>query len=139
MKVLLDTNVVLDVLLERQPWVRTSSAIWAACDQELLTGFISAAALTDVFYIARRVSGPQVAHRAVGVCLKAFDICPVTRETLEWALACPGNDFEDNVQVACAVLTDLDAVVTRDSGGFDSPPLPILSPAELLAQLGLSL
>lgn len=135
MNVLLDTNIVLDVLLNRHPWVTEASAIWAACDQGRLNGYVSASTITDIFYIARRASGLPTAHTAVRICLETFDVCAVSRQTLEQALALAGHDFEDNVQIACALLDGLDALVSRDKAGFAEASLPVLMPADLLSQL----
>jgi predicted nucleic acid-binding protein len=135
MRVLLDTNILLDVLLDRAPFVIDSSAIWAACDGGRLVGVIPASTLTDIFYIARRATDRATARLAVGLCLAAFDICPVDRMTIEQATALPGDDFEDNVQLACAIIAGLDAVVTRNDRDFNASPIPILTPAALLATL----
>jgi predicted nucleic acid-binding protein len=94
MRILLDTNIILDVLLNREPWVTVSSEIWTACDQGQLTGYIPASVLTDIFYIARRATDIATACVAVGLCLAAFAICPVDWQTLERAITLPGNDFE---------------------------------------------
>jgi predicted nucleic acid-binding protein len=133
--VLLDTNILLDVLLNRAPWVADSSAIWAACDEGRLDGFVPASALTDIFYIARRTTDIAIARVAVGLCLAAFAICPVDRQTLEYATTLPGSDFEDNVQLACAAIANLDAIVTRNPRDFTASPVPILMPAVILAQI----
>jgi hypothetical protein len=68
-------------------------------------------------------------------CLQTFEIIPVGRPELERADSLPGSDFEDNLQMACAALAKLDAIVTRDPSGFAGSPIPVLSPAELLAQV----
>ena len=138
MRVLLDTNILLDVLLDRAPWVTESSAIWGACDDGQLTGSIPASTLTDIFYIARRAVDVPTARIAVGLCLSAFEINSVDRRTLEQATLLPGNDFEDNVQIACALIAELDAIVTRNPGDFAAASIPVLTPAELLAQLPTS-
>lgn len=132
MKLLVDTNVILDVLLNRLPWVNDAKEIWLACDQGNAVGYVPASALTDIFYIARRATDLTKAHQAVRVCLDAFIICPVDRQTLEYAYSLPGNDFEDNLQVACAILAELDYILTRDPAGVASSPLPALSPSEWL-------
>jgi predicted nucleic acid-binding protein len=137
MRLLLDTNVLLDVLLNRDPWVTESSAVWRAHDEAHAVGHITACALADVFYIARRLTELETAHLAIDVLLAAFEICAVDRQVLEQAQALPGNDFEDNVQIACATLAGLDAIVTRDKSGFQGTTIPALTPAEILAQLGL--
>ena len=135
MLVLFDTNVVLDVLLQRQPWVIESKAVWQALDEQRVIGYITAAALTDVFYIARRATNLTVAHEAVQTCLETFQICTVDRQALEQAVALPGSDFEDNLHIACATIAGLDAIITRDKTGFKIAALSVLTPAELLAQL----
>lgn len=93
--VLLDTNVVLDVLLKRDPWLADSQAVWQASDDGLITGYLMAAALTDILYIARRLTGRDKARQAIVLCMTAFRICPVDRAVLEQALLLPGDDFED--------------------------------------------
>lgn len=138
MRVLIDTNVLLDVLLKRDPWVTQSSAVWQAHDDGQIVGYVMACALTDIFYVARRLTGLETAQAAVRICLEAFEICAVDRQALEQALSLAGNDFEDNLQTACASLGDIDAIVTRDEKGFQTASLLILAPEELITQLGQS-
>ncbi|GIK43166.1 MAG: DNA-binding protein [Chloroflexota bacterium] len=135
MRILLDTNVVLDVLLNREPWVIEAKALWQAHEDGNLVGYLTASTLTDIFYVARRLTSLDLAYRAIRLCFDTFEICPVDRQTLSLALNLPGTDFEDNLQVACARLTGLDAVVTRNSEDFKDAPVAILSPAEVLVQL----
>jgi len=88
MRVLLDTNVLLDVLLKRDPWVAESSAVWQAHDEGQIVGHVMACAIADIFYIARRLTALEIARTAVRI-------------------------FEDNLQIGCASLAGLDAIVTR--------------------------
>lgn len=94
-----------------------------------------ACTVADIFYIARRLVTLETARAAVRICLDAFEICPVGQQALEQAETLSGSDFEDNVQIACADIVGLDAIVTRDKRGFQSATIPVLTPAELLAQL----
>jgi predicted nucleic acid-binding protein len=136
MRVLFDTNVVLDVLLNRDPWVEQSSAVWRASDEGQVVAYITACAVADVFYIARRLTTLETARAAVRICLEAFEVCAVDLQALEHAEALPGSDFEDNLQIACSNLADLDAILTRDKEGFRATEIPVLTPPELLMQLG---
>jgi predicted nucleic acid-binding protein len=136
MRVLLDTNVLLDVLLKRDPWVTESSAVWQAHDEGQIIGHVMACAIADIFYIARRLTALETARTAVDICLEAFEICAVDHQALKQARALPGSDFEDNLQIACASLAGLDAIVTRDEKGFKVAAIPVLTPAELLTRLG---
>jgi predicted nucleic acid-binding protein len=135
MKVLIDVNVALDVILERRPWLDDSKAVWDACHQTRIVGHLVATGLTNLFYISRRIIGIEKARAAVGVCLATFDIIPVGRLELEQADAMAGSDLEDNLSLACAVSAGLDAIVTRDPRGFAGSPVLVRSPAELLAGL----
>ena len=136
MRILLDTNVVLDVLLRREPWVSEASAIWKANDDGRMVAYLMASALTDIFYIARRLVGLEAARAAVQTCLEAFEFCPVDRHTLERAHLLSGTDFEDNLQMVCAEIAQLDAIVTRDPGDFKNSTITALTPANVLARLG---
>ncbi|HZG69405.1 MAG TPA: PIN domain-containing protein [Herpetosiphonaceae bacterium] len=135
MNVLLDTNVVLDVLLKRDPWLADSQAVWQASDDGLITGYLMAAALTDIFYIARRLTGRDKARQAIVLCMTAFRICPVDRAVLEQALLLPGDDFEDAVQIAAAMHVGLDAIVTRNPTDFSGTPMLVMSPSTLIVRL----
>ncbi len=135
MQILMDTSVVLDVLLRRTPWQAEAALVWQAIDEGRVMGWLSASTLTDIFYIVRRASNLQAAQDCVRLCLKTFAIGTVNRATLEAAVDLPGTDFEDNLQIACATLAGLDAIVTRDQQGFRDSIIPTITPAELLATL----
>ncbi len=135
MRVLLDVNVLLDVLLKRMPWLPESEAVWQASDQVLVEGYIAATVVTNIFYITRRALGQADARDAVRACLDSFAVCTVDRAALEAALAMPGGDFEDNVLVACAQSMGLDGIVTRDQSGFTQAGVQVYTPADLTALL----
>ncbi len=128
MEVLLDTNVVLDVLLNREPWVKSASIIWQAIDEKRITGYIAACTLADIAYIAQRLKDQTTARVALDLCFQTFEICPVDRRTVDEAMQLPGKDFEDNVQIACAIFAGVTVIVTRDSAGFQATTIPALSP-----------
>ena len=135
MRALLDTNVILDSLLQRAPWHVEADAILQAVAQGRLTCAATTLSIANLFYVGRRIVGGVQARSDVRKCLNAFEILPVDRQTLTDAEALVGSDFEDNIQIAAAVLQGVDAIVTRDPSGFSQSPLPVLSPAELLQQL----
>jgi predicted nucleic acid-binding protein len=135
MQVLLDTNVLLDSLLQRAPWHVDSDAILRAAAAGQVTCAAASLSLANVFYVVRRLEGATKARAAVRTCLRAFDILAVDAQTVVAADALPGADFEDNIQISAAVRTGLDAIVTRDPAGFAASPIPVLSPTDLLALL----
>lgn len=135
MKVLLDVNIVLDALQAREPWRADAESLWAACDARRISGHLAAITLTTIFYIVAKAAPREKAFEAVDVCMKAFDIVPVSADTLAAARALPGTDFEDNVQIACAVAAEAEVIVTRNRDDFAASPVRVMSPKELLAAL----
>ncbi|HIK33988.1 MAG TPA: PIN domain-containing protein [Oscillatoriales cyanobacterium M59_W2019_021] len=140
MNVLVDTNILLDFLLQREPFFHDAERLFQAIDSGQVIGYATATTLTDIFYIARRHTGSmEQARQAVLDTLTAMDICPVNRQVLETAFGSGFDDFEDAIQVACAVTQRLDAILTRDSQGFVNSSIPVLSVQECLQRLEDSL
>ena len=77
----------------------------------------------------------EKARAAVRICMEAFEICLVDRSTLEEAANMTGDDFEDNLQMACARIFNLDAILTRDQEGFKTSTIPTITAMQLLEQL----
>lgn len=138
MRVLLDTNIVLDVLLQRIPWQTEADAVLNAVREGRLSCCIAALTVTNVFYIARRHVGLDRARVIVRECLQTLEVLDVGRRELEIADSFPGSDLEDNLQIAVAITDGLEAIVTRDQTGFRHSPVPALSPSELLISLNAS-
>lgn len=135
MRVLLDTNVVLDVLLQRLPWLTQADAIWQASRSGLLDAYMTASSVTDVYHVVRRAGGLAAASAAVRRCLDDLAVVPVDEIVLEHAWSLPITDFEDALQAACTIREGLDAIVTRDVAGFVGAGIVVLSPADLIARL----
>jgi predicted nucleic acid-binding protein len=107
-RVLVDTNVVLDLLLRRDPWLTDAKRFWDARDAGQVFVYILASIVTDVYYVCRKQVGKERALAAVQACLTGFEIVPVNQVLLQQALGLTGPDFEDNVQIACAQKAALD-------------------------------
>lgn len=138
MRVLVDTNISLDFLLQREPFSQDAELLFRAIKSGRVVGYVTATTLTDIFYISRRhPCSVEQARQAVSETLTAMAICPVNREVLESALSSGLADFEDAVQIACAVAHGLDAILTRNMRGFSSSSVSVLSIHELLQRLGM--
>ena len=117
MNVLIDTNIILDFLLQREPFFLDADQLFQKIDAGDVVGYVTATTLTDIFYIARRQTGSiNLAKQAITDILIALVVCPVDQIVLETALTMSVNDFEDAVQIACALTQNLEAIVTHDSG-----------------------
>ena len=132
MRVLLDTNVVLDLFLEREPFVDHAALIWKANEKGRLTAYVSAITPVNLFYIGRKLKGREVALKAVQELLTALLIAPVNQAVLEGGLSLEFKDFEDAVQCASAMASGLDAIITRNVDDFSKAQLPVLLPADFI-------
>ncbi len=131
MRVLIDTNVVLDFLQEREPFVKNAARLFERIDAGEVEGFIAATTITNIYYIVHRAAGRAVAQDAITQVLRNLNICTIDLEVLEQALALNFEDFEDAVQYACAVAYSVDAIVTRDISGFINAEVPVVLPEEI--------
>lgn len=122
MRVLVDTNVVLSFLQDREPFAENAARLFERIDSGEIEGFIAATTITNIYYIVRRVAGAEAAQDAILQVLTDLNIC---------AVSLGFRDFEDAVQYVCGVMYGADAIVTRDATGFAIAEIPILMPEEL--------
>ena len=134
-RILFDANVVLDVLLDRQPWVETSAAVWASAETGVCDGTLTAHAVTTIHYLLRRKIGNAGAKRTVSAILRVFQVAAVDSAVLQEALGLPFADFEDAVTAASARLAGCDCIVTRDPKGFRGSPVRSFTPESVAALL----
>ena len=127
-RILFDTNVVLDVLLDRQPHVEASAAAWAAVETGISEGMLAAHAVTTIHYLVRKEMGNIKARRIVTAILRVFGVAAVDGAVVQEALQLPFSDFEDAVTAAAARLAGCECIVTRDPRGFRGSPVRSLTP-----------
>lgn len=130
MIVLIDTNIVLDVMLARQPFVTDSSVVLAAVEKSLCRGLLCAAAVTTIHYIARREIGTQQSLKRISELLSIFEIAVVNRSVLLSATNRDFSDFEDAVLHESALHAGADCIVTRNLVDFRASLIPVYSPAQ---------
>ncbi|MCY3765072.1 MAG: PIN domain-containing protein [Gemmatimonadetes bacterium] len=131
MKILFDTNVVLDLLLDREPFSDTAARLFSRVDEGELSGFISATTVTTVHYLARRTVGDRRARREIQNLIDLLDVAPVNLAVLEGALQSKFADFEDAVLHFAALNVNAEGIVTRNAGDFKRSMIPVYAPDEL--------
>lgn len=134
-RVLFDTNVVLDVLLDRQPYAEASAAAWAAVETGVAEGMLAAHAVTTIHYLIRKEMGAVKAKRIVSAILRVFGVAAVDGMVIQEALQLPVTDFEDAVTAAAARLAGCGSIVTRDPRGFRGSPVRSLTPEAVIPLL----
>lgn len=134
-RALLDVNVVLDVLADREPFVEGSAAVLRAVEAGTVAGLLAAHTVTTLHFLLSKHLPRSRVRRVLTDLLNLVDVVPVDGDRLRHALAYRGSDFEDAVQAACAESAAADYLVTRDKKGFKGAPVRTVTPAELLALL----
>jgi len=131
-----DTNIILDVLLERAPFAEDSAKVLSLCEEHKLDGFISASCLTDIFYLVRKYThSTELAYTAIGKILEIVKVCSVTNNDAITAFQQKAKDFEDCLVATCAKSIHCDCIVTRNKKDFEEFGIPLLTPSELLSQI----
>ena len=132
----LDTNVLLDFLLEREPFVGPATQLVELAVSGQLRLTASSLSFTTVYYLMRRQRVSEAAViSALTSLARVVTIAPVTAEMIQQALRSGLPDFEDAVQFFAALAAGAEAIVTRDRKGFPTQQVPVLSPLAALAQL----
>ena len=135
MKILIDTNIVLDHLLDR-PHFNTSAAwIFSATERGELTTLIGATTVTTVHYLVTKAAGAKAGKQSIGLILQLFEVAPVNRMVLASALDLGFDDFEDAVLHEAALHAGVEALITRDMKGFARSVLPVYAPDKFILSL----
>ena len=136
LKVLVDTNVAIDWLNDRKPWSDAAQPLWESRDAGRVDLYLPASVLTDIFYILRKPLGNTEAKRAVERCVAICGLLPIDEVVIQYALALPGADFEDNVQIACSQIYRIDLIVTRNPDDFTmGVSVPVVDPSDIMSHL----
>lgn len=136
MKLFVDTNVVLDVLAQREPWFKDSSRLLAHIEEGRATGHIAAHTLTTLHYLLSKHLGQQKTAAVLIDLIALLQVEPVDVQVLQQALALGWGDFEDAVQAVTAVRCQADYLLTRNPRDFKQSPVPVITPSEFLALFG---
>jgi predicted nucleic acid-binding protein len=106
-RILFDTNVILDVLLDRQPHVEASAAAWAAVEAGSAEGMLAAHAVTTIHDLVRKEMGNAKAARVLSAILKVFGVAAVDGAVIQEALQLSFADFEDAVTATAGAMGGL--------------------------------
>jgi predicted nucleic acid-binding protein len=132
-RVLFDTDVVLDLLLDREPHSSVAAKLLCRVESGNTAGYLCASAVTTIHNLAAKVIGARRARTHVDRLLALFEIAPVNRGALEAALQARFTDFEDAVTHEAARQVSADALVTRNLRDFKHSAIPVYSPGDILA------
>lgn len=135
MKVLIDTNVILDVLCNRSEFVEASSQIWKYCEAGEIKGYISALSVPNIVYILRKELSPERTRQIIEQLMLIFEVVELKGSDLKNATDMLASDFEDAIQICCAKRIKVDYIVTRNIKDFKNSDILAFKPSELLERI----
>ena len=134
MKILIDTNVIIDYLADRIPFADHAEQVLTLCQSSGVTGLVTANAITDIYYVVHKVVGREKTLEAIRTLCSTLDITDVGRADILNALELELSDFEDALTAQCAKRVKAEYIVTRDISDYSNSPVPAIEPAAFLEQ-----
>ncbi len=138
MKVFLDADVILDLLLDRKPFNEEISAIFQLSIDHSIDLCVSPTTITNLHYIIGRIENKNSANSKTKNILKLVSIETIGESTIHKSIASKFNDFEDGVQYYCALEARHKIIITRNTKDFKESKLAVLTPKEFLSTLSMS-
>lgn len=140
MRVLLDTNVVVDVLQRREPWFQDGAAIFRAVANKQIAGCLTAKQIADIHFFARKQfkgeeNVDEKARQVVSKLLALFELTDTLAADCKNAIGVSNGDYEDAILIQSAVRSGTNCIVTRNPAHFRPSPVPVCSPSELAEKL----
>ena len=135
MKLLIDANVLLDVLQNREPFVEPSSIIWKLCETEKAEGYVSALTFANLVYVMRKQLDPEKIAEVLHRLSLIFSFTELSPTDLIRAAELHWDDFEDAVQSVTAERVCADYIITRNVRDFVKSKVLAFTPDELLARI----
>jgi len=132
MKILIDTNVILDHLTSRKPFDRDAADIFKLCETQQIKGYISALSVPNIVYILRKELDAVKIKKIIQILSLIFTIKELTTADLIAAADMNFKDYEDALQSVAAAKIKADYIVTRNIKDFINSPVPAITPTEFL-------
>jgi predicted nucleic acid-binding protein len=132
---LFDTDVILDLLLDREPFADATAQLFSRVEKGDITGYVCATTVTTIHYLTAKAGGTGKARKSIQKLLSLLEVAPVSRAVLEGALESKYDDFEDGVVAEAAHHVEAGAIVTRNVRHYRNSAVPAYLPSEILKML----
>jgi predicted nucleic acid-binding protein len=129
---LIDSNVILDSLLKNEGFYKDAEAILVMSEKDVFQGYVSASAITDIHYIARKAHGKDRALELIDELLDNIHIALIDESVIRKAVDLKWNDFEESVQFSAGEILGADYIVTRDPKGFAESAITVITPKSFI-------
>ena len=135
MKVLFDTNIILDVLLDRKPFSEHASYLMSRVERSEMNGFLCATTVTTIHYLLSKYLDKEKAIDSISSIMALFEVASVNRLVIENALKLKFSDFEDSIVHESARHAGAEYIITKNIKDFKKSKIPVYTPTEFLSML----
>ncbi|GHV24737.1 twitching motility protein PilT [Spirochaetia bacterium] len=133
MNILIDTNIALDVMLNRTEFYTESAQILLMAEKRIIDGYISASAITDIYYfIQKEKKNKKVTLSHIKELVKMIHIATITKNEVNRAIALEWNDFEDSIQYTVGESINAQYIITRNPKDYETSTIPVIMPAKFI-------
>jgi predicted nucleic acid-binding protein len=132
MRLLIDTNIILDIALKREPFYKDSASVFKKIDNKNVFGFVTATTITDIYYIAKKDKGHLIAIEFISNLIQFIDLIGIDKEIILEALTTKFADFEDSIQSVASIYNGIDLIITRNTKDFTDSKVKAFTPIEFL-------
>jgi len=129
----IDTDVIIDFLIDRKPHSREAAIIFTLIEQKKLKGYVSSLTFSNLYYVLKKVESHNKVISKLDSISKMLTILKVDQQTIKDAIASGFSDFEDSIQYNCALdYKKIDVLITRNTKDYKNSEIPVMTPADYL-------
>lgn len=134
-KLFLDTNVVIDLLGERDPFYESAAKIATLADKGKIQIYVSALTYSTVYCLLSRYEKDEIVKEKIRKFKVIAETSDLIDKNIDKGLVSKFSDFEDSLQYYCALKVDCSIIITRNGKDFKESDIPVLTPNEYLKSL----
>lgn len=131
-RVLIDTNIILDIALARLPFYNDSVNVLKKLGNKSIQGFVTATTITDIYYIAKKDKGHTIAIEFIANLIQIIDVIGIGKEIIIESLTSKINDFEDAIQSVASDYNSIDYIITRNTKDYKNSKVAAISPSKFV-------
>jgi predicted nucleic acid-binding protein len=129
----IDTDVIIDFLIDRKPHSREAAIIFTLIDNKKLKGYVSTLTFSNLYYVLRKFEPHNKVIAKLDSISKMLTILKVDQQTIKDAIASRFTDFEDSIQYYCALDNKkIDVLITRNTKDYKNSEIPVMTPTDYL-------
>lgn len=131
--IFIDTDVIIDFLIDREPHSREAAIIFTLIEQKKLKGYVSSLTFSNLYYVLRKIESHNKVKAKLDSISRLFTILKVDQQTIKNAIASGFPDFEDSIQYNCALdYKKIDVLITRNIKDYKGSEIPVMTPVDYL-------